>query len=256
MDIDILTLFPEMFAGPFDFSIIKRARERGVVNIKTHNIRDYAHDKHATVDDSPFGGGTGMVMKPEPIFEAVEAVTVGRPDQAYVVLLTPQGRLFNQKTAWELSAKPHLVLICGHYEGVDERVSEHLADDMLSIGDYVLSGGEIPAMVITDAVVRLLPGAVGSGESVTHDSHTIGLLQHPQYTRPETFRDWAVPPVLLSGNHAEISRWRSEKALFNTWTRRPDLLETVTLSESDRKYLCSLKENSEQGSVSGTIDVN
>jgi tRNA (guanine37-N1)-methyltransferase len=237
VNIDILTLFPEMFVGPFDHSIIGRARENGLVNINIRNIRDHAHDKHGTADDSPFGGGTGMVMKPEPIFEAVEAVLPGAGDDAAVILLTPQGRLFNQKLAWDLSKKSGLIFICGRYEGVDGRVEEHLATDLISIGDYVLAGGEIPAMAIVDALVRLLPGVVGSGESIQRDSHTTGLLQYAQYTRPETFRGWTVPPVLLSGNHAEIARWRREQSLLKTLRRRPELLENAGLSESDKKFL-------------------
>jgi tRNA (guanine37-N1)-methyltransferase len=228
MRIDIFTLFPQMFAGPLDSSILKRAAEQGLVNFNIHNIRDYAHDKHKTVDDYSYGGGAGMVMKPEPVFEAVETVksqASGMEDKRLsIILLTPQGRLFSQPIARELATYDWLMFICGHYEGVDERIREHLATDEISIGDYVLTGGELPAMVVTDAVVRLLPGVLGSGESLISESHTGGLLEYPQYTRPETFRGWTVPEVLLSGNHAEIARWRHEQSLKRTAERRPDLL--------------------------------
>lgn len=242
MRIDILTLFPEMFAGPFDHSIIKRAQEQGIVDIIIHNIRDYTHDRHRTVDDYPYGGGAGMVLKPEPIFEAVEAIKVTGKETT-VILLSPQGHLFSQKIAWELSSKPHLVLICGHYEGIDERVRDNLVDEELSIGDYILSGGEVAAMAVVDAVVRLLPGAVGSEISVKNDSHSSGLLQYPQYTRPETYRGWSVPGVLLSGNHREIARWRHQQSLLRTFERRPDLLEEAILSEEDREFVEALKKS-------------
>jgi len=240
--IDILTLFPEMFAGPFDHSIIKRAKEQGIADIIIHNIRDYTHDKHRTVDDYPYGGGAGMVLKPEPIFEAVEAIKATADEEMTVILLSPQGRLFNQKMAWELSIKPHLVLICGHYEGIDERVRDNLVDEELSIGDYVLSGGEGAVMVVVDAVVRLLPGAVGSEISVRNDSHSSGLLQYPQYTRPEIYRGWSVPRVLLSGNHGEIAQWRHQQSLLRTFKRRPDLMEKATLSEEDQVFIEALKK--------------
>ncbi len=242
MRIDILTLFPEMFAGPFDHSIIKRAKEQGIADIIIHNIRDYTHDKHRTVDDYPYGGGAGMVLKPEPIFEAVEAIKATADEEMTVILLSPQGRLFNQKMAWELSIKPHLVLICGHYEGIDERVRDNLVDEELSIGDYVLSGGEGAVMVVVDAVVRLLPGAVGSEISVRNDSHSSGLLQYPQYTRPEIYRGWSVPRVLLSGNHGEIAQWRHQQSLLRTFKRRPDLMEKATLSEEDQVFIEALKK--------------
>jgi tRNA (guanine37-N1)-methyltransferase len=225
--IDILTLFPEMFQGVFSTGIFQRALDQQLVSIGIHNIRDYSHDKHHTVDDAPFGGGAGMVFKPGPVFEAVEAIEreAGTP----VILLTPQGRLFSQEVARQLSAHQHLVLICGHYEGVDERIREHLATDEVSIGDYVLSGGEIAAMVVIDAVVRLIPGVLGSAESILDDSHTTGLLEYPQYTRPAVFRDWAVPEVLLSGNHAGINKWRREQAVSRTRKRRPELLAKAGL---------------------------
>ena len=206
MRIDILTLFPQMFSGVFDYSIIGRARERILIDIKLHDIRDYTHDKHHVVDDYPYGGGAGMVMKPEPIFEAVESIRQV-PDTP-AILLTPQGKLLTQDIVHDLASHERFMLICGHYEGVDERVIEHLVTDEISIGDYVLSGGEIAAMVVVDSVVRLLPGAVGSEQSVLDDSHVDNLLEYPQYTRPAEFREWSVPEVLLSGNHAQIAAWR------------------------------------------------
>jgi tRNA (guanine37-N1)-methyltransferase len=229
--VDIFTLFPPMFSGPFDNSILKRAEERGLVSFNIHNIRDYTHDRHHTTDDYAYGGGAGMVMKPEPVFEAVESVMSSVRSSAEmsaaklgVILLTPQGRLFNQSRAKELAEYDWLMLICGHYEGIDERIREHLATAEISIGDYILTGGEIAAMVVVDAVVRLIPGVLGSGESLLYESHTAGLLEYPQYTRPEVFRGWAVPGILLSGNHGEIARWRREQSLQRTAERRPDLL--------------------------------
>ncbi len=238
MRIDILCLFPEMFVSPFSHSIVKRATERGFVEVVTHNIRDFAHDRHATVDDAPYGGGAGMVLKPEPVFEAVEhaRLLTGRASSP-TILLTPQGRLFSQKIAAELAQLEHLMLICGHYEGVDERVAAHLATDQLSIGDYVLTGGELAAMVVVDAVVRLLPGVLGSEESACDDSHSSGLLEYPQYTRPEQYQGWSVPAVLLSGNHGEIAAWRRRQSLLRTALRRPDLLEQVTLTDKERAWI-------------------
>jgi len=227
--IDILTLFPEMFPGPFGASIIKRAVDGGLVSLNIYNIRDYTHDKHHTVDDYAYGGGAGMILKPEPVFEAVESVK--EEDTCPVVLLTPQGRPFSQPVAQELSAHSRLILICGRYEGVDERVREHLVSDEISIGDYVLSGGELAAMVVVEAVVRLLPGVLGSEESLAEDSHTGGLLEYPQYTRPPVFRGWSVPEVLLSGNHAQIAKWRREQAIRRTKERRPELLDRVSLGK-------------------------
>jgi tRNA (guanine37-N1)-methyltransferase len=220
--IDILTLFPEMFPGPFSASIIKRATDGGLVSLNIYNIRDYTHDKHHTVDDYAYGGGAGMILKPEPVFAAVESIK--EEDDCPVILLTPQGRPFSQRVAQELSGHGRLILICGRYEGVDERVCEHLVTDEISIGDYVLSGGELAAMVVVEAVVRLLPGALGSEESLAEDSHTGGLLEYPQYTRPAVFRGWSVPEVLLSGNHAQIAKWRREQAIRRTKERRPELL--------------------------------
>jgi tRNA (guanine37-N1)-methyltransferase len=237
MRIDILTLFPPMFEAPFGFGILKRAVDNGLVEINLIDIRDYTHDKHHTADDCPYGGGAGMVLKPGPIFEAVEAIKSGVKDEPRVVLLTPQGRLFSQKVAAELARERHLVLICGHYEGVDERVREHLAGDEISIGDYVLTGGELAAMVVIDATVRLMPGVLGSEDSPREDSHASGLLEYPQYTRPADFRGWLVPEVLLSGDHARIARWRREQIIRRTLERRPDLLDRAELGKEDKKLV-------------------
>jgi tRNA (guanine37-N1)-methyltransferase len=238
MRIDILTLFPNMFSGPLDESIIKRAVDRNLVNLKVHNLRDWGLGKHKVVDDYPFGGGAGMVMKPEPLFDAVEAIKAeSNNPSASVILLTPQGRVFNQKVAAELAQLQHFILICGHYEGIDERVREHLATDEISIGDYVLTGGELAAMVVIDAVVRQLPGVLGSEESASYESHTIGLLEYPQYTRPQVFRGWEVPQVLISGNHAQIAKWRREQSILRTLLRRPDLLEKANLSPEEQKLI-------------------
>jgi tRNA (guanine37-N1)-methyltransferase len=223
MKIDVLTLFPAMFAGPLDESIIQRARADGLLKLAIHNLRDYAHDRHKTVDDRPFGGGPGMLFKPEPVFEAVEALSGGT---ARVILLSPAGRKFTQPIARELAQAGHLLLICGSYEGFDERIRERLADDELSIGDYVLTNGALPAMVIIDAVARLLPGVLGDDESSRDESFSPGGpgLEYPHYTRPAEFRGMKVPDVLLSGNHAEIAKWRAEQARRRTEARRPDLL--------------------------------
>jgi tRNA (guanine37-N1)-methyltransferase len=237
MRIDVLTLFPEMFSGPLQASILGRAIEGGLVEVILHNIRDYAEDKHHVVDDYSFGGGPGMVMKPEPLFAAVEAVAGLEPAKGHVILLTPQGRLLTQSIGDELSRRERLILICGHYEGVDERVREHLVDDEISIGDYVLSGGELPAMVLIDVVVRRLPGALGSEESLTEESHAQGLLEYPQYTRPAEFRGWQVPEVLLSGHHAQIAAWRRQQSILRTARRRPDLLERAALTEAERRLI-------------------
>lgn len=238
MRIDVLTLFPQMFEGLLGCGIVGRARERNVVDVVLHDIRAHTHDRHHVVDDYPYGGGAGMVLKPEPIFEAVEAVKQELGSSLVLtVLLSPQGRLFDQRTAWQLAEYRQLILICGHYEGVDERVAEHLADDEISIGDYLLGGGEVAAMVVIDCVVRLLPGAVGSEASLLEESHTDGLLEYPQYTRPTVYRGWGVPPVLLSGNHSQIARWRRQQSLHRTSKRRPDLIEKAILSEEDKKLL-------------------
>jgi len=228
-----------MFQGIFSFGIFQRAIDQKLVSIAVHNIRDYTHDKHHTVDDYPYGGGAGMVLKPGPIFEVVESIK-GEHDVP-VILLTPQGRLFCQQIAQELSTYHQLILICGRYEGVDERVSEHLASDEISIGDYVLSGGEPAAIVVIDAVVRLLPGVLGSAASLLDDSHVAGRLEYPQYTRPPVYREWSVPEVLLSGNHAQIAKWRHEQAILRTMKRRPELLDKAELSPEERKLIEKLR---------------
>lgn len=238
MRFDIFTLFPELFAGVFDESILRRARDARRIEIALHDIRDYTADKHHVTDDYPYAGGGGMVMKPEPIFAAVG--TVLRDSQAPIILLTPQGRVFNQSVARELAQHPRIALICGHYEGVDERVREHLATDEISIGDYVLTGGEIPAMVVVDAVARLMPGVLGDPSAPVQDSHAGGLLEGPQYTRPAEFRGWSVPEILLSGNHAQIAAWKQRESLRRTFERRPDLLSRVDLSDAEREFLESL----------------
>jgi tRNA (guanine37-N1)-methyltransferase len=238
MHFDVFTLFPEVFAPYLQSGILQKAAERGLVSIDLHDLRNYTHDKHRTTDDTPYGGGGGMVMKPEPMFEAVETVlgqTTG-PD-CPIILMTPQGRLFNQRVASELSAHERIALICGRYEGFDERIREHLATDEISIGDYVLTGGELPALVIIDAVTRLAPGALGDPGGAEDDSHALGLLEYPHYTRPPEFRGWRVPEVLLSGDHARIERWRREQSILRTLARRPDLLETADLTKEDRKLL-------------------
>ncbi len=241
MRIDILTLFPQMFSGPFGLSIIKRAVEQSLVTIRLHDLRDYTHDAHRTVDDAPYGGGAGMVLKPEPVFEAVahiksEIEKEESPPDTTVVLLTPQGHLLRQELARELSQRPNLLLVAGHYEGIDERV-RYLADEEISIGDYVLSGGELPAMVMVDAIVRLVPGVLGSESSLAEESHNASLLEYPQYTRPPEYRGWKVPEVLLSGNHQEIARWRREQAIRRTLERRPDLLQKTSLSPQEKEIL-------------------
>jgi tRNA (guanine37-N1)-methyltransferase len=239
MQIDVLTLFPEMFRGVFDAGVIGRAVEQGLVGISLHNFRDQAHDRHRTVDDYPYGGGAGMVLKPEPIFEAVEAVKA--ESDIPVVLLSPAGRLFTQRVAEDYASYSRMILICGRYEGVDERVAEHLATDEVSIGDYILTGGEIAAMVIIDAVVRLLPGVLGSELSPIEDSHVAGLLEYPQYTRPPGYRGWAIPEVLLSGNHAQIAGWRREQSIRRTLERRPELLAKVELSPKEKRLVEKLR---------------
>ena len=238
MRIDILCLFPEMLLSPLNQSMVKRASERGLVHIAIHNIRDYTHDKHHTVDDYPYGGGPGMMLRPEPVFEAAETIRqqLGISEMP-TVLLTPQGRLFSQSVAQELALYPHLMLICGHYEGLDERVCDHLITDEISIGDYVLSGGELPALVVADAIVRLIPGVLGSQDSARSDSHSNGLLKYPQYTRPQVYRGWSVPPVLLSGNHGEVAQWRRCQAILRTAKRRPDLLKKANLCDEETKWM-------------------
>lgn len=227
MKIDILTLFPEMFKGPFEESIIKRAQEKGLVEIKIHNLRDWAKDRRGTVDDKPYGGGVGMVLRVEPIDRALEEIKKLRNEEIKgrkIVLLSPQGKVFNQKMAQKLSKLDCLILLCGHYEGVDQRVSDYLVDEEISIGDYVLTGGELPAMVLVDSVIRLVPGVLEKPEAVKSESFSQGLLEYPQYTRPENFKGWKVPEVLLSGDHQKIAEWRKKKSLEKTKKLRPDLL--------------------------------
>jgi tRNA (guanine37-N1)-methyltransferase len=247
MRLDILTLFPEMFQGPLSSGLFQRAVSRGLVSVNLYNIRDHTHDRHHTVDDYPYGGGAGMVLKPEPVFEAVDSLKSGMSSEQAaalpVILLTPQGRLFTQQIAGELSSYTRLVLICGRYEGVDERVREHLVTDEISIGDYVLGGGELAAMVVIDAVVRLLPGVLGSEESALDESHAAGLLEYPHYTRPPVYRDWPVPEVLLSGNHAQIAGWRREQAIIRTLQRRPEMLERADLNSKEEHLIKRLKQD-------------
>lgn len=238
MQFDVFTLFPELFPQYLETSILGRAQQAGLLEVQVHNIRDHATDRHKVTDDEPYGGGGGMVMKPEPIFAAVESA-LGTPTNIPVILLTPQGRVFDQAVARELSAHPRIALICGRYEGVDERVREHLATDEISIGDFVLTGGELPALILIDAVARLLPGALGDPDGAVTDSHAGGLLEHPHYTRPQDFRGWEVPEVLLSGDHAKIAAWRRQQSLLRTARQRPDMLDETELSKADQKLLSS-----------------
>jgi tRNA (guanine37-N1)-methyltransferase len=275
MEFDVFTLLPEVFPAYLETSILKRACERGLIQVRLHNIRDYTHDKHHVTDDTPYGGGGGMVMKPEPVFEAVESVlgkdfttenthlphlhcNVRSAVQVWravpgenaeenalkipVILLTPQGRVFDQGVAQELSSYPHIALICGRYEGFDERIREHLITDEISIGDFVLTGGELPALILIDAVARLLPDVLGDPTGAQDDSHAMGLLEYPHYTRPPEFRGWKVPDTLLSGDHARIDRWRREQALLRTLKKRPDMLEKADLSAADKKFLDKNRE--------------
>ncbi len=242
MRFDILTLFPQFFETPLSSAIFQRARDKGLACFNTYNIRDYTHDKHHVVDDYPFGGGAGMLLKPEPIFETLEDVLKDRQadeEPIPVILTTPQGKQFSQQLAYQLAEHKRMVIICGHYEGVDDRVREHLVTHEISIGDYVLSGGELPALVIADAVTRLIPGVLGSDESAAGDSHSDGLLEYPQFTRPAEFRGWAVPEILLSGNHAKIAAWRREQSLLKTAERRPDLLSKASMTAKERKTVAA-----------------
>lgn len=239
---DILSIFPEMFASPLNCSIVKRAREKGLMEIHVHNIRDYAEDKHKMTDDAPYGGGGGMVMKVEPIDRALASILPER-EGVLTILLTPQGETFSQKMAEEMSLRSRIILICGHYEGVDERVRDHLVDKEVSMGDYILTGGELSAMVMIDAISRLIPGVLGNCESASSDSFSMGLLEYPHYTRPSNYRGWPVPEVLLSGNHREILAWRRKESLRRTYARRPDLLEKIALSPEDREKLEEIKNN-------------
>ena len=247
MQFEVFTLLPDIFPPYLESSILQRARQRGLIEVRIHNIRDYTHDRHHTTDDTPYGGGGGMVMKPEPVFEAVESVlgsslNPSQPIPAPVILLTPQGRVFTQRVAEELSHHERIALLCGRYEGVDERIREHLVTDEISVGDYVLTGGELPALLIIDAVSRLIPGVLGDPTGAQDDSHSMGLLEYPHYTRPPEFRGWKVPEVLLSGDHGKIEKWRREQALIRTLKKRPDMIEEAELSQADRKFLENLKE--------------
>ncbi len=237
MIIDILTIFPEMFSGPFSASIIKRAQEKGLLIINLINLRDFSRNKHHTVDDAPYGGGAGMVMAPQPFFEAIDWLKSQRHTLGRVILLCPTGQVFSHVLAGELAREEHLVLICGHYEGVDERVREHLVTDEVSIGDYILTGGELPAALMVDAVSRLIPGVLGKNASLQEETFQQGLLEYPQYTRPPVYRDYAVPEVLMSGHHEKVRRWRKKQALLRTIERRPELLNSVLLTTEDREIL-------------------
>jgi tRNA (guanine37-N1)-methyltransferase len=236
MIIDILTIFPTMLASPLQESILGKAVQRGLIEVRLVNIRDFATDRHQTTDDRPYGGGSGMVMKAEPLARAIAYARAADPP-ARVILLSPQGRPFSQRVARDLSRERHLTLVCGRYEGVDERARRHYVDDEISIGDYVLTGGEIPALVVVDAVARLVPGVLGCGESPAEESFTDALLEYPHYTRPEVFEGDPVPEILLSGNHAAVRRWRRQQSLFRTWERRPDLLKEADLSDEDLELL-------------------
>lgn len=249
MRVDVLTLFPEMFAGVFGSSILGKAQDKGIIRLNAVNFREYSGNKHNMVDDTPYGGGGGMVLKPEPIFNAVESLleadSAGEQSESLrpprIILMCPQGEPFTQKKAEDLSREDRLIFICGHYEGYDERIREHLVTDELSIGDYVLTGGELPAMVVIDSVARLLPGVLGNETSAITDSFSTGLLEYPHYTRPAQFRDYKVPDILLSGHHANVADWRRREALRRTWQRRPDLLEHADLNAKDLKWLAEIK---------------
>lgn len=238
---DILSIFPEMFASPLNFSLLKKAQEKGLLKICLHDIRDWADDKHKMTDDAPYGGGCGMVMKVEPVEKALNLIRAD--NDATVVLMTPQGEVFNQKIAAELAGKKQIILICGRYEGVDERIRTHLVDREISIGDYILTGGEPAALVLIDAVSRLIPDVLGNPQSTSSDSFSNYLLEYPQYTRPAAYKGWMVPDVLLSGNHAEIELWRKTESLKRTYKRRPDLLKIIELSSEDKIILDKIKQN-------------
>ncbi|WP_371371288.1 tRNA (guanosine(37)-N1)-methyltransferase TrmD [Sporomusa aerivorans] len=248
MRIDIISLFPEMFTGPLGHSILKRAQDSGLLAVHVTNPRDFAYDKHRIVDDYPFGGGSGMVMKPEPIFRAVEnVVNAVASANRRIVLMCPGGQPFDQAKARELAGYEQLILVCGHYEGIDDRIQQYVIDEAVSIGDYVLTGGELPAMVITDAVARMLPGVLGADDGAQHDSFYNGLLEYPQYTRPREFNGWEVPEILLSGDHAKIERWRRKESLRITLARRPDLLDNIELTPQDHKLLQEIKSEQAGG---------
>ena len=251
MQFDVFTLLPEVFPPYLESSILLKARQRGLIDVRLHNIRDYTHDKHHVTDDTPYGGGGGMVMKPEPVFEAVESILGPIADRAQppvvpVILMTPQGRVFTQRVAEELSRYEQIALLCGRYEGVDERIREHLITDEISVGDYVLTGGELPALMVIDAVSRLVPGVLGDPTGAEDDSHSMGLLEYPHYTRPPEFRGWKVPDILLSGDHAKIDKWRREQAITRTFHKRPDMLETAELSDKEKKLVERLRLNVEK----------
>lgn len=254
MKIDILTLFPEMFSGPFDSSIIKRARDRGLINIELINIRDFSQNKHHTVDDTPYGGGAGMLMAPEPIFEAVFHIRASRGKAGRVIYLSPAGDTLNQELALELSREENIVLLCGHYEGVDERVREVLITDEISVGDYVLTGGELPAMVLVDAVARMIPGVLGEMSSSQEESFYQGLLEYPHYTRPREYRGMAVPEVLLGGHHENIRLWRRRCSLIRTLEKRPDLLAGAPLSDEDKLILKQIVLELEKLNLPGELN--
>ncbi|MGD8402350.1 MAG: tRNA (guanosine(37)-N1)-methyltransferase TrmD [Anaerolineales bacterium] len=242
MQFEVFTLLPDVFPPYLESSILQRARQRGLVSVNVHNIRDYTHDRHHVTDDTPYGGGGGMVMKPEPVFEAVEAVLGPdarrtQPQPVPIIMLTPQGRVFTQSVADELSQHKRIALLCGRYEGMDERIREHLVTDEISIGDYVLTGGELPALILIDAVTRLIPGALGDPDGAADDSHASGLLEYPHFTRPPDFKGWKVPEILLSGDHAKVDQWRREQSLLRTLARRPDLLEKLNLTEKEQTFL-------------------
>jgi len=246
MQFEVFTLLPEVFPPYLESSILQRAKQRGLIDVRVHNIRDYTHDRHHTTDDTPYGGGGGMVMKPEPVFEAVESVLgiaahSTQPTDIPFILLTPQGRVFTQRVAEEFARHERIALLCGRYEGVDERIREHLVTDEISVGDYVLTGGELPALLIIDAISRLLPGVLGDPTGAEDDSHSMGLLEYPHYTRPPEFRGWKVPEILLSGDHAKIEKWRREQALQRTFHKRPDMIEKAELGRDDKKFLEDLK---------------
>ena len=244
MEFDVFTLLPEVFPPYLNSSILQRARQRGLIDVRVHNIRDFARDKHHVTDDEPYGGGGGMVMKVEPVFAAVESV-LGTTPFCPVIMLTPQGRVFNQKIAFELVQHPHIALLCGRYEGIDERIREHLVSDEISIGDYVLTGGELPALILIDALSRLLPGVLGDPNGAMDDSHASGLLEYPHYTRPPEYNGWGVPEILLSGDHVKIEKWRREQSLRRTLKRRPDLLDNAPLSDTDHKVIKKIKGEEE-----------
>jgi tRNA (guanine37-N1)-methyltransferase len=245
MRFDIFTLLPEVFPPYLQASMLDKAASRGLIDVRVHNIRDYTHDKHHTTDDTPYGGGGGMVMKAGPVFEAVESV-LGTPPACPVILLTPQGRVFTQSIAQELAGHPQIALVCGRYEGIDERIREHLITDQISIGDYVLTGGELPALILVDALARLLPGVLGDPDGAADDSHASGLLEYPHYTRPPEFRGNSVPDMLLSGDHGKIAKWRREQALMRTLKQRPDMLAQAPLTDADKKFLKSLGYESKE----------